>query len=373
MRHKTGRRSDHVVTIRDVARHAGVSPMTVSRVLNDVSYTRAETRAKVLASINKLRFSPNMAARNMNERYSQSRVAYSSESRGEIRIGLLQSDPRAVYQTEFLVGSLDQSWVGGCQLFIEKCAGPESCDAAIKKLATLGADGVILPPPLCDSKEALKAVAEIGLPTVVVASGRPAPTFSAVGIDDFEAARAMTKALIALGHRRIGFIVGNVDQTASGERLKGFLAGMKQAGLRAGSTLVAQGDFSYRSGLLAGERLLRRALKPTAVFASNDDMAAAVIAVAHRMRLEVPGALSVAGFDDTPVATSTWPALTTVHQPIGDMGREAVKLLLDQIRARRLEEKQHVVRKLMEFRLVVRESTARLNTMSHRRTACTGA
>jgi LacI family transcriptional regulator len=373
LRHKTGHRSNRVVTIRDVARHAGVSPMTVSRVLNDAGYTRAETRAKVLASINKLRFSPNMAARNMNERYSQSRVAYSLERRGEIRIGLLQSDPRAVYQTEFLVGSLDQSWVSRCQLFIEKCAGPESCDAAIKKLATIGADGVILPPPLCDSKEALKALAEIGLPTVVVASGRPAPTFSAVGIDDFDAARAMTKALIALGHRRIGFIVGNPDQTASEERLKGFMTGMEQAGLRADSKLVAQGDFSYRSGLAAGERLLRGALKPTAIFASNDDMAAAVIAVAHRMRLEVPGALSVAGFDDTPVATSTWPALTTVHQPIGDMAREAVKLLLDQIRRKRSGKAQDVVRKLMEFNLVPRESTARLTTAPHRSPVSTGA
>jgi LacI family transcriptional regulator len=370
--HKTGHGSDHVVTIRDVAQHAGVSPMTVSRVLNDAGYVRAETRAKVLASINKLRYSPNLAARNLNERYSPSRVAYNVMRPKDIRIGLLQSNPRAVYQREFLVGSLDQSWVSGCQLLIERCSGPDSSDVVIKKLATIGADGVILPPPLCDSEEALKAVAETGLPTVVVASGRPAPGFSAVGINDFEAARAMTKALIALGHGRIAFIVGNPNETVSDERLKGFMAGMEEAGLRASSKRIAQGDFSYRSGLVAGERLLRGAPKPTAVFASNDDMAAAVIAVAHRMRLDVPGDLSVAGFDDTPVATSIWPALTTVHQPIGDMAREAVKLLLDQIRRRRSGKAQEVVRKLMEFNLVPRESTAHLSTTLRRRTVGAG-
>jgi LacI family transcriptional regulator len=370
--HKNGHGSDRVMTIRDVARNAGVSPMTVSRVLNDVGNVRAETRAKVLVSIDKLRFSPNLAARNLNECYLPSRVAYNLIQPKQIRIGLLQSNPRAVYQTEFLVGSLDQSWVGGCQLLIEKCAGPDNCDGAIKKLAAIGADGVILPPPLCDSKEALKTLAKTGLPTVVVGSGRPAPGFFAVGINDFEAARAMTKALIALGHSRIAFIVGDPNQTASEERFKGFVAGMKQAGLRAGSKLVAQGDFSYRSGLAAGERLLHGASRPTAIFASNDDMATAVIAVAHRMRLNVPGDLSVAGFDDTPVATSIWPALTTVHQPIGDMAREAVKLLLDQIRCRYLREAQAVVQKLMEFSLVPRESTARLSTTLRRRTVGAG-
>jgi len=212
-----------------------------------------------------------------------------------------------------------------------------------------GADGVILPPPLCDSEEALSAVADADIPAVVVATGRPAKGLSAVSIDDFAAAHSMTRRLISLGHSQIGFIIGHPNQTASEQRYRGFVAGMQEAGLKPDPKLVAQGYFTYRSGLDAAEKLLRGPKRPTAIFASNDDMAAATVAVAHRMGLDVPRDLTIAGFDDTPLATTVWPALTTVRQPIAEMAREAVKLLLEQIRRKRAGAEEQPVQKLLNL------------------------
>ncbi len=342
---KSGRRSGNVVTIHDVARHAGVSPMTVSRVVNDERNVRDSTRAKVAASIKALRYSPNLAARSL-------------ASAAGIHIGLLYSNPSAAYLSEFLVGSLEQSSLSGCQLVIEKCDGVESEKEAIHRLTSGGVDGVILPPPLCDSEEALKAVAEAGIPAVVVATGRPAAGLSAVSINDFEAARAMTRHLVGLGHTRIAFINGHPNQTASGQRFRGYIVGMTEAGLSVGTGQVAQGYYTYRSGLDAAESLFKSGWNPTAVFASNDDMAAATVAMAHRMGLDVPGDIAIAGFDDTPLATTMWPELTTVRQPIADMAREAVTLLLEQIRRKRSGAPQQVVHKLLDFTLIERASSA---------------
>ena len=356
MAQRTGRRGGKSVTIHEVARHAGVSPMTVSRVVNGETNVREATRAKVAASIKALRYSPNLAARSL-------------AGADSARVGLLYSNPSAAYLSEFLVGSLEQASLSGCQLVIEKCDGPDSERAAIKRLASTGADGIILPPPLCDSVESLQAVLAADLPTVVVATGHPAPEFSAISINDFEAARMMTRRLISLGHTRIAFIIGHPNQTASEQRYKGFLAGMEEAGLEVGPKQVAQGYFTYRSGLEAAEILLRVPKKPTAIFASNDDMAAATVAVAHRMGLDIPRDLTIAGFDDTPLATTVWPALTTVRQPIAQMAQEAVKLLLDQIRRKRAGEEPKVVHKLLDFTLVPRESTARLSVRPSGRAA----
>jgi LacI family transcriptional regulator len=132
---------------------------------------------------------------------------------------------------------------------------------------------------------------------------------------------------------------------------------MREAGHKVPADRIAQGMYTYRSGLLAARELLGHASRPTAIFASNDDMAAAAIAVAHGMQLQLPEELAVCGFDDTPVATSVWPQLTTVHQPIADMAREAVNLLLEHIRARRAGSSHAPRHREMPFSVIVREST----------------
>jgi len=338
------RRSGNVVTIHDVARHAGVSPMTVSRVINAESNVRDETRDRVNASIKALRYSPNLAARSL-------------ASADTVHIGILYANSTAAYLSELLLGSLEQSSLSGCQLVLEHCEDLESERKAVQRLIAGGVDGVILPAPLGDSEDALKTVIDAGIPAVLVTSGRPAPGFSAVSINDFEAAREMTRHLLGLGHRRIAFINGHPGHSASGQRFRGYMEGMTEAGLTVSADQVAQGFFTYRSGLEAAERLLTGTFHPTAVFACNDDMAAATMAVAHRKGMDVPRDLAIAGFDDTPLASMLWPELTTVRRPLSEMAREAVRLLLEQVRAKRNGKTLPAEHKLLGFTLVKRDST----------------
>ena len=331
-------------TVYDVARAAGVSAMTVSRVINGRAGVSGATRAKVDAALAALKYQPNLAAR--------------AARTGTLRIGLLYSNPSAAFLSELLVGAMDQCSQGGGQLLLERCDDLPSQRAAIDKLIAAGADGILVPPPLCDSKAALRQLHQIGMPTVAVATARPAAGVAAVRIDDYQGALAMTRYLIGLGHRDIAFIKGDPKHTPAQLRFQAFGDAMREAGLALPPQRVAQGYFTYRSGLEAARRLLAAPARPSAIFASNDDMAAAALAVAHGMQLQVPKQLTVCGFDDTPVATTVWPALTTIHQPIADMARAAVNLLLEEIRRRRADEPKVAAHHLLPFTLVVRESSA---------------
>jgi LacI family transcriptional regulator len=191
-----------------------------------------------------------------------------------------------------------------------------------------------------------------------MATGRAREDVSCVRIDDYHAAREMTLHLISLGHTRIAFIKGQPTQTASAQRLAGFEAAMEESGLEVDPALVVQGYFTYKSGLEAAEKLLGRKRIPTAIFASNDDMAAAAISVAHRRALDVPGDLSVVGFDDTPIATTVWPELTTVRQPIAAMAEAAINLLLHKIRRPKDRHATQPVDHLVPYVLVKRDSVA---------------
>jgi LacI family transcriptional regulator len=341
---RSSRRQRNAPTINDVAKHAGVSPMTVSRVINGEQIVRQATREKVEKSIAALNYAPSAAARSL-------------AGGEETRIGLLYSNPSSSYLSEFLMGSLDQASRSNVHIVVEKFADDMSVEMVVKHLQRGRIDGIVLPPPLCDSEEMLEALRAASIPTIAVASGRPPRDISAVSIDDHDAAYAMTRHLIALGHQRIGFIKGNPDQSASDRRYEGYEAALTEAGIGAEAALVEQGYFTYRSGLDAAEKILDLDAPPTAIFASNDDMAAATVAVAHRRGLDVPGDLTVCGFDDTPLATTIWPELTTIHQPISDMSRAAVDLLVRQLRARggKASEPSHMV---LEYQLVRRQSDA---------------
>jgi LacI family transcriptional regulator len=342
---KVGRRGGNIVTIHDVARHVGVSPMTVSRVINGEKNVREETRAKVMASVEALNYSPNLAARSL-------------ATQDSARIGLLYSNPSVAFLSEFLLGILSESSQSGAQLLIESCEGPEGATAALEKMKAAGCDGVILSPPLSDSTRVAKILQDMKMPFVGVAMARPDPSVSCVTIDDFKAAAAMTRRLIELGHRQIGFIKGHPNAYASQIRFDGFSAAMSQAGLEVEANLVGQGYFTYRSGFDAAERLLNQKTRPTAIFASNDDMAAGAVAAAHRLGLEVPDQLTVVGFDDTAMASSVWPELTTVRQPISDMAGLSVRLLLDQIKGHRSGRPFEAVREVRDFSLIERQSSA---------------
>jgi LacI family transcriptional regulator len=337
------RRSRNAVTMHEVARRAGVSPMTVSRVISGDAKVRDETRERVRSAIQELDYSPNAAARNLAKAST-------------VHVGLLYNNPSAAYMNELLVGVLEQSSQSACQVLLEKC-GTRNERRGIEKLLRDGVGGIILPPPLSDSKVALQTLRAARVPFVAVATGRPVEEGLSVRINDFEAAAAMTRYLLSLGHQNIGFILGAPNQTASQERHAGFLAALAEHGLRPRPEWVKQGQFTYHSGLIAAEQLLSRPRRPTAIFASNDDMAAAAIAVAHRLRLDVPGDLTVVGFDDTPLATTIWPALTTIRQPVADMARKAIELLLEEIRQRAAGSHSGPLQHIVDFSLIKRDSS----------------
>jgi LacI family transcriptional regulator len=319
--------------------------MTVSRVINGEANVRAATRDAVNAAIAELGYAPNRAARSL-------------AGAEELRVGLLYSNPSAAYLSEFLVGGLDQASRGNVQLMVEQCEiGSQEVKAA-EHLIRIGIDGVVLPPPLCDATAVIDVLRQAGVPMVVVASGRPPSDISAVSIDDRRAAYDMTRHLARLGHRRIGFIAGNPNQTASDRRLQGYKDALESMGLADEAALVAPGLFTYRSGLDAAEQLLELKDPPSAVFAANDDMAAAAVAVAHRHGLDVPGDLTVCGFDDTALATTIWPELTTIHQPIRDMSQAAMELLVSEIRARRGPMRPAPRQLLLDYTFVRRQSDA---------------
>ncbi|MEX2124089.1 MAG: LacI family DNA-binding transcriptional regulator [Woeseia sp.] len=338
------RRQRGASTIHDVARRAGVSPMTVSRVINGKKNVKSATRERVEAAVRELNYVLNPAASSL-------------ASDNVIRIGLLYSNPSAAYLSEFLVGGLEQCSRSNVQLVVEKCE-PGDEDTIAERLIASGIDGIVLPPPLCDSPSVIEVLARAKMPAVAVATGKPADTVSAVSIDDYKAALEMTRHLILLGHQRIGFIIGHPNQSASGRRLEGYRAGLAEAGIAEVEELVTQGLFTYRSGLDAAEQLLRLDEVPSAIFASNDDMAAAAVAVAHRHHLDVPADLTVCGFDDTALATTIWPELTTIHQPITDMSRAAVRLLIEEIRHRRDNNEARHPHTLLDFTLIRRQSDA---------------
>jgi LacI family transcriptional regulator len=341
---KSPRRRSNAVTMHEVAKYVGVSPMTVSRVLSGDAIVRTETRERVQAAILRLGYSPDVAARNLAKAST-------------VQIGLVYNNPSSAYLNELLIGVLEQSSHAGCKVVLEKC-GVRGERAAIKKLLGDGVNGIILPPPLSDSKVALETLRAKRIPFIAVATGLHVEQGLSVCINDFEAAAAMTRYLLSLGHMNLGFIVGAPNQTASAQRYAGFKAAMRDAGLTLRPEWVKHGSFSYRSGLLAAEQLLSAAQRPSAIFASNDDMAAAAIAVAHRLKIEVPSDLMIAGFDDTPLATTIWPTLTTVRQPIAAMARKAVELLLEEVSLRRHSRTLAPLQQFLKFSLIKRESTA---------------
>lgn len=330
-------------TVHDVARHAGVSSMTVSRVINGASVS-AVMRERVMASVKALNYSPNLAAR--------------AARTGSFRIGLLYSNPSSAYLSEFMVGALEQSAESGGQLILERCSSLASQRTAMQRLIAVGVDGVLVPPPLCDSRSTLKALDDLNMPVIAVATGRPTDGVGAVRIDDYQGAWVMTDYLLRLGHRDIGFIQGDPRHTPAQTRLQAFLDRMEKEGISVPPKRIAEGLFTYRSGLDAAQALLAHAGdRPSAIFACNDDMAAAVVAMAHVFKLGVPEDLAIVGFDDTPVATTVWPQLTTIHQPIATMARQAVKLLVEEIKLKRAGEPKAAIHERLRFTLVKRGST----------------
>jgi LacI family transcriptional regulator len=314
--------------------------MTASRVVNGYPHVRPAVRAKVEEAIKTLGYRPNSLARATRTGVSQ--------------IGMLYSNASSSNLSNYLMGAFRQASLSGCQLLIEPSqAHPKPADA-VRKLVEAGVARVILPPPLCDDPAILAYLEDAGVGAISFATALPRPGAPAVFIDDFEGARMMTQHLLDLGHVDIAFVRGDPTHSTAQRREQGFRETMAAAGVQVRDSYVADGGFTYRGGMEAARQLLGLRRRPSAIFAANDDMAAAISAVAHGLGLTIPADLSVAGFDDTSVATTVWPELTTIRQPIADMAASAVLLAMDAPRGGD-DTSQHVQ---AELRLIERASTA---------------
>ncbi|MCC4233459.1 LacI family DNA-binding transcriptional regulator [Sphingobium soli] len=333
-------------TIKDVAARAGVSVMTASRAINGKALVSPSARQAVARAVEALGYVPNASAR---------ALAGSADR----RVALLHSNSTtSAYLGELLLGALAEAPQRHLHLVVEQCAPGASAQEVVDQVAQAHVAGVILPPPLCDWSELVDLLTQRDIAVVAIAPDRDGPDRLSVGTDDRHAAYDLARHLIDLGHRRIGFIEGNPRHRASARRLQGFRDCLADHGIAVDDALVAAGDFSFRSGLDAAELLLGLATPPTAIFACNDDMAAAAITVAHQRRLNVPGDISICGFDDTPLASAIWPALTTIRQPIRDMSREAIGLLAMRFRSQDEGSGDSIAAVKLDYQLIRRQSDA---------------
>lgn len=332
-------------TLDDVAALADVSPKTVSRVVNEESGVRAETRERVARAIALLEYQPNLNAR----------VLAGDRS---FLVGLFCDRPGG-YLTDFQSGAAERCRESGYHLMVE----PWDRDSAqvgrqmTGLLRQLRLDGVILLPPLSDDRLIANTLRAAGIPIVRIApreSGGDAPS---IGIDEYAAARRLTAHLLELGHRRIGFILGRPGHGATEKRHRGFVDEMRAWNVPVDAALIGTGNFLFADGVACAEQMLADPRPPSAIFASNDDTAAAVISVAHRAGLALPADLSVVGFDDAPIASMLWPLLTTVRQPVVAMARLAAQLIIEHS-PRRRGWPQPLPSAVLDFELVVRDSTA---------------
>lgn len=328
--------------IQDVAEAAGVAIKTVSRVLNNEPNVREETRQRVLDIVKKLNYHPSLSARSLAGRRS-------------FLIGLIYENPSANYIVDVQHGAMARCREDRFQLLMHQVTsrGEEMERDVIGLVDQTHLDGLIVTAPLSESTPLIRALDRRSLPFVRVAPNDVEHPTPYVDMDDAGAAREMTEYLIGLGHRRIGFIIGHPDHFASVQRLAGYKAALAAHGIEFQDRYVRQGYFVFESGMDAAKELLAQSDRPTAIFASNDDMAAGVLMAAHELGLNVPEQLSVAGFDDTYIAKTVWPRLTTVHQPIYGLAYTATNLLLQMLQTGTAPPSMR-----LEHRLVCRASTA---------------
>ena len=310
--HKTGQ-----PTINDVARVAGVSKKTVSRVINRSPLLSADTRERVEQVIADLGYIPNPQARALALRRNYLIGLVHDNPNAQTVMNVQQGMLEALYGTEFemVVRPLNRgsaTMLDDLRHFLER-----------QRLF-----GVLLMPPISENDTVAELCDSIGCRYVRMGSAELDTPEHMVASNDREAVRDATRYLIAEGHRRIGLVLGPHGFRSAYERRLGFEDALKEANLALPRSMIADGNYTFESGIVAAERLLDLMPRPTAIFSSNDEMAAGVVHAARQRGLDIPRSLSVIGFDDTPIAAHIWPPLTTVRWPIASMARSAALKLI---------------------------------------------
>ncbi len=304
--------------IRDVAARAGVAVKTVSRVLNGHPYVSKELRERVEAAMADLDYRPSVAARILSGAKSN-------------QVALIYDNHSPYYMFQIQKGCWEVCQEAAIRLLAQPVdvADPRVGEQVRGLVSETQVDGIILSSPVTDCVSVLRALETMDVPFVRISPGTNHALTSSVFMDDAQAADDMTTHLINAGHRRIGFIKGHSNHMASDDRLFGYRRALDRVGIPFEPQLVVDGSFDFDSGVAGARALLDLPeRRPTAIFASNDDMAAGVLAVAHDRGIDVPAELSVAGFDDTTLARTVWPPLTTIRQPMADLARTATRILI---------------------------------------------
>ncbi|MAG76159.1 MAG: LacI family transcriptional regulator [Colwelliaceae bacterium] len=332
-------------TINDVAKQAGVSIKTVSRVMNNEPSVRQPTREKVMAAVEALNYQPNLAARNL-----AGSKAYS--------IGYVYDNPNAYYVIDMQNGILSACKKQGFELVIHPCDSTkpdiiEEITAMVKKSRLAG---LVLTPPFSESPEFVSKIKELDVNIVRIMSGDVAPDnlTPCVMINDRQAAYSITEHLISLGHKKIGFIAGGMEHKSTVERLNGYKDALTKHNIDINEDFIRDGEYSFESGVEGAKTLMSGAEKPTAIFSCNDEIAAGALFASRLMDIAIPEQLSIAGFEDSPFSRQTWPKLTTAHQPNQAIAENAASLLIAHTR----KQTKAIEEKLYTPELVVRDSTA---------------
>ncbi|SHH47069.1 LacI family DNA-binding transcriptional regulator [Massilia sp. CF038] len=328
------------VTLELIAREAGVSPSTVSRILNGTAKVSDDKRLAVEGTIARFNFEPNLMARSL--------------AMGQTRtIGVLTQFIESPFYGEALRGVEDAlADTPYSPLFVSGHWNLKTEEARMRLLQARRVDGVIILTGRLSDQQLIKYAER--MPIVVTGRQLAAPRLLSVDVDDFEGARSATRHLLELGHTRIAFITGPHDHPDAIERLRGYQQALQDAGVAPAPELVLQADFMEGGGMQAIDQLLASGADFSAVFAANDQMAYGARLALYRRNIRVPDDISLIGFDDLPNSTYSMPPLTTVRQPVYDIGRLAAVAILKLIAG----ETADIAAPPLE--LVVRESTRRL-------------
>jgi LacI family transcriptional regulator len=301
---------------------------TVSRVLNSEPYVNETTRKLVLGAAAELGYAPNPSARNLARGVSHViGLAYATAVDGS-------SAAIPHYSQGIQAGTLAACQHRDYGVLLFPCArdNPRPADDIVRQALARRVRGLIVAAPVCNLPGVLPALQASQIPYVCVSPDNAEEDAGNVSINDRQAARSMTGHILALGHRRIAFVRGPQLSRDTDERLAGYREAMQEAGVVVDPRWIVTGNHMFESGVACGHQLLALSPRPTAVFASNDDMAAGVMHAAYASGLALPADLSVAGFDDSDIARTIWPPLTTVHQPLLEMAAAAVDALISKVR-----------------------------------------
>jgi LacI family transcriptional regulator len=330
-----------VPTIKDVAQRAGVSPSTVSHVMNNTRYVEPQTRERVLRAMADLNYQPNRLARSLRNQKTNT-------------LGVLLPNSANPFFAQVLLGIEDASFARNYSVILGNANDdPERELSHLEVLASKQIDGVLLISTGAYA-QALELLARHNMPTVMVDRSPGERPIDSIMVDNAGGGRVATEYLITLGHQRIGCITGPLLLTPSADRVVGYRSALRKAGIAPDEALIVPGDFSHEGGYRAAERLLRLGPPVTAIFACNDLMAVGAIRAVHEAGLRVPHDVSVVGFDDIPLSSFIVPPLTTVAQPAEELGRIAVDLLVQRLRDRHAPVQQ----RQLGVHLVERDSCA---------------